>query len=933
MIYLFFIIFLLISQASSSNILPFGRNKVTYRQFNWQKFETPHFEIYFYPEEEGVARKVAYYAEKAYEKHSSELEIQIPQKVPIFVYKNQPDFQQTNIISGYIGDGVGGFAEALKNRIAIPIVSSQKRLKEVVFHEVTHVFQYEVLYGGAVKQIRLLRSIFVPLWFIEGMAEYQAEDQDPSYTNMLIKDAVISNRLKSLDKLDNFNHFDGREVVLAYKLSQSVLEYISSTYGKEKIGAMLKEYRKPEITLNQCLKHIIGIELNELNEKWQYSLKEKYWNEVKGKNEPKTYANPIYFNTNHLYYNSTPTFSPDGNKLILFSDYLNYTDIFLLDLKTYKRTPLLGVKYEYLDRSGNGLSWSNDGKYIAFSGIRNNKYEIFIYDTSKKKVIRSFNNGFDIITSPAFSPDGKLIAFSGTKDGKSDIYICDIFGNNIIQITNDEYDDNMPNFSPDGNSLVYSSERDGYYQIMIVNINTKEIQQLTFSKNHHINPSFNKEGNCILFSGDIKGKYDIYLLHLLNHKIIQLTDVKIGLFSPKFSSDGKKIVFTSFENGKQEIYISSDDKFNMMMNNPVAVIDIKKEEVEESESISSGFSMKDAEMLVAKPYYFSPSLDLVYFAFGYDSVAGFIGAGYFAGSDLTGDNSFEFIFQYFQGVTHGYQFTYFFLPWRVNFGITFYNWSNILGLYLSQNEIFEYNYQQLGGGIIARLPFDRFYRIDFILSSYKKVEKFEENILEERMANSISISFVREKRVFNIDEPISGSSNNITIQIAEKLFGGTDKFTDILSEHHLYFSFTREDILAMRLFFGISTGENKKIFLLGGSDRVRGYPNNEVYGTNIFFTNIEYRFPLHSEDLNIVLWPFNILLIKKIKSAAFFDFGIAANEYDEVTISKLKTSIGAGIRIHTFLLQSTPLIIRFDVAKRNDSSQPEMYYIAIGHTF
>ena len=73
---------------------------------------------------------------------------------------------------------------------------------------------------------------------MEGMAEYYAEDSDKSYTEMILRDAAISERLQPIIQLESFNHFDGREVVLMYKEAQSIFDYIAQNYGEDKIASL-----------------------------------------------------------------------------------------------------------------------------------------------------------------------------------------------------------------------------------------------------------------------------------------------------------------------------------------------------------------------------------------------------------------------------------------------------------------------------------------------------------------------------------------------------------------------------------------------------------------------------------------------------------------------------------------------------------------------
>jgi hypothetical protein len=146
----------------------FGKNKLQTRNLHWHIFETEHFEIFYYPEEETLAREVCKLAEAAYQ-HDTRLLRETPQnKTPLFIYRNQIDFQQTNILPHVIGVGTGGFTEAYKNRVALPAPDSPETLREVIFHEFTHVLQFNILYGEGLRSFRVYKGYLIPLWIIEG---------------------------------------------------------------------------------------------------------------------------------------------------------------------------------------------------------------------------------------------------------------------------------------------------------------------------------------------------------------------------------------------------------------------------------------------------------------------------------------------------------------------------------------------------------------------------------------------------------------------------------------------------------------------------------------------------------------------------------------------------------------------------------------------
>ena len=51
----------------AAQTVPFGKNKIQYRDFHWEIYHSPHFNLYYYKEEEPQLQKVVSFAESAYE--------------------------------------------------------------------------------------------------------------------------------------------------------------------------------------------------------------------------------------------------------------------------------------------------------------------------------------------------------------------------------------------------------------------------------------------------------------------------------------------------------------------------------------------------------------------------------------------------------------------------------------------------------------------------------------------------------------------------------------------------------------------------------------------------------------------------------------------------------------------------------------------------
>jgi len=100
--------------------------------------------------------------------------------------------------------------------------------------------------------------------------------------------------------------------------------------------------------------------------------------------------------------------------------------------------------------------WSPDGKYLVFTGGRDNEFDIYkIPSTGGEEINLTRSPGLD--DGPEFTPDGKYIYFNSTRSGTMQIWRMKPDGTNPEQITNDEYNNWFPHISPNGKWIVFLS--------------------------------------------------------------------------------------------------------------------------------------------------------------------------------------------------------------------------------------------------------------------------------------------------------------------------------------------------------------------------------------------------------------------------------------------------------------------------------------------
>ncbi|GAG33287.1 unnamed protein product, partial [marine sediment metagenome] len=236
----------------------------------------------------------------------------------------------------------------------------------------------------------------------------------------------------------------------------------ASTYGPDKIILLFDNWHKGK-TFEDVLSITLGESFEEIDKKWIYSQKKKYFPRLSHGDLPGYIAEKLTqkgFNVKPAVYSDS-----GGQSWIVFkANRMGYSGIYGIrfdspGLETFIKGER-SADYESLHLLESSISISRNGM-LAFVSKKNERDRINIYDIERRREVRRIDFGSLVrISSPDWSPDGKKIVFSGvTKSGNTDIYICETHGEYLIQITDDIYFDNSPRFSPDGRYIAFSSDR------------------------------------------------------------------------------------------------------------------------------------------------------------------------------------------------------------------------------------------------------------------------------------------------------------------------------------------------------------------------------------------------------------------------------------------------------------------------------------------
>jgi WD40 repeat protein len=101
-------------------------------------------------------------------------------------------------------------------------------------------------------------------------------------------------------------------------------------------------------------------------------------------------------------------------------------------------------------------SWSPDGKFLVFTGGRQNKFDIYKIPSGGGAEMR-LTDSPGLNDGPEYTPDGKYVYFNSSRTGKMQIWRMRPNGKRQEQVTHDDVNDWFPHISPDGKWIVFIS--------------------------------------------------------------------------------------------------------------------------------------------------------------------------------------------------------------------------------------------------------------------------------------------------------------------------------------------------------------------------------------------------------------------------------------------------------------------------------------------
>lgn len=552
----------------------FGRNKPNYEKFDFKDHKSPHFELYHYLENDSLVETFSAASERWYQAHQKTFRDTFPERNPVILYSNHADFWQTNAILGSVGIGTGGVTEALRNRVVMPVMELNSQTNHVLGHELVHAFQYKLLQNK--KDSLSLNDIQnLPLWMVEGLAEFLSIGNVDPHTAMWMRDALRHKKFPTLkDMTRNSEYFP-------YRYGQAFWSFMTGVFGDTIVYPLFRKTAK--LGYDEAIKELTGLDEKAFSEAWKSNLTEYYSKYSDFKADSLTGKLVIGREAGKI--NIAPVISPNGQYVAFLSERNIFgIDLFLADARTGKIIKTLSSTareshiddFSYVESTG---TWSPLGDKFAFVSFSKGSSVLSIVDmNAKSKTIIVNIEGLPYFSNPSWSPDGDHIVLSGMVDGQGDLYLYNIKTKKVTQLTNDWYSDIQPQWSPDGQFILFVSDRPAkgkVYKSKALQLSLYDMQQKDmtvldiFHGAENLNPSFAPDGKSIYFLSNRDGFRNLYSYAIENRKVYQLTDYLTGItgitgYSPALSVSSRtgKVVYSYYSNNSYSIYIAEPDEFH-----------------------------------------------------------------------------------------------------------------------------------------------------------------------------------------------------------------------------------------------------------------------------------------------------------------------------------------------------------------------------------
>jgi len=230
-------------------------------RFSWQSLTQDMVTVHWYQGEQSFTEEIMLTIEDALDWLEADTGAVLLEPIEIYLYANSQDLQGSMI---FPQEWTGGVAFTRYGRIAIGINPDNLAWgKDALAHELTHLVVHQMTlspYGG------------IPLWLDEGLAT-RSQGSFPNYYIAALSQAIANDSLISVQSISSPFSADSELAILSYAESYTVVDYLITTYGKDKMLELLETFRAGA-SYDGALIEVYGFDTSGLDQRWREYLLE-----------------------------------------------------------------------------------------------------------------------------------------------------------------------------------------------------------------------------------------------------------------------------------------------------------------------------------------------------------------------------------------------------------------------------------------------------------------------------------------------------------------------------------------------------------------------------------------------------------------------------------------------------------------------------------
>ena len=529
---IYFILLLIIliglnKSYSQVNAVEFGKNRVQFKKFKWEYYQSKNFNTYFNQNGQELGKFVLQVAEEELPAIETFTEYSLQRRANIIVYNDFADLQSSNIGLGQDWQSTSGGTKLVNNKMVVYFNGDHANLRKQIKEGIARILTDNLLFGEDLGEVAGNQALLdLPKWLTDGYVAFTGQNWSTALDDDL-KSEILSGNYR------NFYQFAFEKPELA---GHAFWYYIEEKYKKENVTYLLYLARVYK-NLNRACQQVCKQKFKAVLADFMEFEEDKYYKDIaKRKAYPKgNYIESFEVNKKQDYYRINVNPNKKNNSFavveykkgiikVKLSEDFDYTTLLKYGIRSYQNetNPYYPI-----------LAWDPKGTRLTVIYTEEGKIKLFVYDlvTRIKNPKIDLTAEFQQVQDVKYMLDSKTLLVSAVKNGHSDIFTINLENDKVKQITNDVYDDLDPTFVsfPGKTGIIYSSNRP--------------------------NPAA-KSGDTVLPSNN---RYNIFLITNFGVKpelnqITQLSNLKYGNARYPTPYNSNHFTFISDENGVANRY-------------------------------------------------------------------------------------------------------------------------------------------------------------------------------------------------------------------------------------------------------------------------------------------------------------------------------------------------------------------------------------------